>query len=150
MSLRARVQRGGIYLTLRQVLGVGVAALGVILLTRAIGPDAYGLYAAAIGIFAYLSAMSAWGVDVYLIRRATEPSPDDYHRAFSFLLLTGLAGTGLALLALPFLDRWMRLEGFVPVAIAVFATLPIHLLGRVPFARLERALDYRSIALVEL
>src|SRR5215217_8776205 len=151
MSLRAKVLRGGVYLVLRQGLGVIVSAVGVIVLTRIIGPEAYGLYAAAFGIYIYLFIVFQWGVNTYLIRREEEPLPQDYNQAFSLLLLLSLAGTGAAiLLALPLLERWVNLEGFGPVATAMFAVLPVQLLGLVPMARLERALDYRRIALIEL
>jgi len=128
-----------------------VSAVGVIVLTRIIGPEAYGLYAAAFGIYIYLFIVFQWGVNTYLIRREEEPLPQDYNQAFSLLLLLSLAGTGAAiLLALPLLERWVNLEGFGPVATAMFAVLPVQLLGLVPMARLERALDYRRIALIEL
>jgi O-antigen/teichoic acid export membrane protein len=150
MSLRAKVMRGGVYLFVRQGLGVAIGTIGVILLTRTIGPGAYGLYGAALGIYIYLVSLSSWGVEVYLIRREGEPQPQDYHQAFSLLLVLGLAGAGVAILTLPLLERWMRLEGFGPVATALFAGLPVVLLSRVPLAHLERALDYRSVALIEL
>lgn len=127
-----------------------IGAVGVLLLTRTIGPGAYGLYGAALGIYLYLHALSQWGVEVYLIRSEKELQPEDYHQAFSLLALLGLAGTGAALLALPLIESWVRLDGFEPVAIAMFAVLPVHLLTLVPLARLERDLDYRSVAWVEL
>src|SRR5215217_7320391 len=150
MSLRAKVMRGGVYLFVRQGLGMAIGTIGVILLTRTIGPGAYGLYGAALGIYTYLLSLSTWGVEVYLIRREGEPQPQDYHQAFSLLLVLGLAGAGVAILALPLLERWVHLEGFGPVATALFAGLPVVLLSRVPLAYLERALDYRSVALIEL
>jgi len=150
MNLRTRVLRGGVYLILRQGLGVVIGAVGVILLTRSLGPEAYGIYAAAFGIYSYLFNMSKWGVDVYLIRYEGEPQPQDYHQAFSLLVLLSLAGIGVALLVLPFIEWWVRLEGFGPVAMALFAVLPVHLLGLVPLARLERALNYRRVASIEL
>lgn len=150
MSLRTTVLRGGIYLVLRQGLGIAIGVVGMILLTRAIGPGAYGLYAAAFGIYIYLVIVGQWGIDVYLIRREEEPQSQDYHQAFSLLLLLGLAGAGLAILTLPLIEGWVRLEGLGPVAIALFASLPVNLLQLVPLARLERALDYRRIALIEL
>ncbi len=64
--------------------------------------------------------------------------------------LAGLWGAGLAFLVLPFIERWVRLEGFGPLALVMFAGLPVHLLSQVPQACLERALDFRSVALVEL
>src|SRR5829696_7620278 len=109
MNLRTRVLRGGIYLYVRQGLGVAIGVIGVILLTRTIGPEAYGLYAAALGIFLYLFYLSQWGVEVYLIRREGEPQPHEYNQAFTLLLLLGLAGAGLAITALPLLERWVRL-----------------------------------------
>jgi len=150
MSLRSRVLHGGFYMVVRQGLGIAISSVGLILLTRAIGPGAYGIYAAAIGIYTYLLNLSQWGINVYLIRREEEPSPEDYHQAFSLLLVLGLAGTGLALLAIPFLKSWVRLEGFGPVAAVLFAALPVNLIIFVPLARLERALDYRKVALIEL
>ena len=150
MSLRTKVLRGGLYLVLRQGLGIIIGVVGVILLTRAIGPGAYGLYAAAYGIYTYLFSLSKWGLDTYLIRKEEEPSLQDYHQAFSLFLLLGLAGVMFATLTLPLVERWVRLEGFVSVAIALFAALPMNLLGLVPLIRLERALDYRRVALIEL
>ena len=150
MNLRDLAVRGGVSLVVRQGLGIFVSTVGLILLTRALGPEAYGLWAATFGIYSYISGLSRWGVDVYLIRRREEPQPQDYNQAFSLLLLVGLGSAGLAILALPFLEHWVRLEGFAPIAITVFAGLPLPLLGLVPLARLERALDYRKIALIEL
>jgi O-antigen/teichoic acid export membrane protein len=150
MSLRRQAVRGGAYLFARQGLGIVIATVGVVLLTRTIGPASYGIYAAAFGVYTYFFMLSQWGVEVYLIRREGEVQPQDYHQAFSLLLLLGLVGAGVAILALPFLERWVRLEGFGPVAIALFAGLPITLLSRVPLAHLERALDYRSVGLIEL
>lgn len=150
MSLRTKVLRGGAYLVLRQGLGIAIGTFGIVLLTRALGPEAYGLYMAAFGINVFLISLSSWGVNIYLIRQEEEPQPRDYHQAFSLLLLFSSAGTGSAILLLPLLERWMQIEGFGPVAIAVFLLLPVTVLGMVPMARLERALNYRAVALIEL
>jgi O-antigen/teichoic acid export membrane protein len=150
MNLRNTAVRGGFYLVLRQALGILISILGLILLTRALGPGAYGIWVAAIGVYNYFSALSGWGVNVYLIRREGEPSAEDYHQAFSVLLLLGLVGAVLALLALPLIQHWIRLEAFGSVAVALFAGLPVNLVASVPLARLERALSYRKVALIEL
>jgi len=150
MSLRTRVLRGGVYLGLRQGLGVVLGFAGAILLTRAIGPGAYGLYAASLGTYTYLFSLSQWGIGVYLIRREGEVLPEDYHQAFSLLLLLGIVAGILGFLALPLIARCTNLEGFMPVAAALVAGLPLNLLTLPPLARLERALDYRKVALVEL
>jgi len=150
MGLRAQVLRGGVYLSLRQGLGLFIGLTGVILLTRAIGPEAYGLYAASLGIYTYLFGLGQLGIGVYLIRREGEVTLEDYHQAFSLLVLLG-AGTGiLGFLALPLIASWVHLEGFIPVAAAIFSGLPLNLLTLPPLAQLERALDYRRVALVEL
>jgi O-antigen/teichoic acid export membrane protein len=140
MNLRDLAVRGGVSLVVRQGLGIFVSTVGLILLTRALGPEAYGLWAATFGIYSYISGLSRWGVDVYLIRRKEEPQPQDYNQAFSLLLIAGLGSTGLAILAVPLMEHWVRLEGFAPMAITLFAGLPLSLLGLVPLARLERAL----------
>ena len=150
MSLRTRVLRGGVYMMLRQGLGIIISTVGMIMLARALGPGAYGLFVAALVIYGYLGDVGRGGVDVYLLRRKEEPQLQDYHQAFSLLLLVGVVGTGAAILAVPLLERWVRLEGFGPLAIALFAGLSVRLLAMVPMVQLERALDYPKVALVEL
>jgi len=136
-------------MVLRQAIVIAVSTVGIVLLTRTIGPEAYGVYAAGVGLYMYLFVLSQWGVEVYLIRYEGDLEPQDYHQAFSLLLLLGLAGAGVGLLALPLIERWVRLEGFGPVATALFVGLPVVVPGRVPQARLERALAYGSIASIE-
>lgn len=166
-GLRATVLRGGTYLAARQVLSLAIHLVGVLLLTRAIGPRSYGLYAAALGVHTYLYYVTQCGLSVYLIRREGAPAADadaapadgapadandadDYHQAFTLLLVIGCGALALALLALPLVGRWTRLEGFAPVARGMFAVLPLQLTALAASAKLERALDYRRVAAAEL
>src|SRR5215217_3866789 len=150
MSLRTKVLRGGIYISLRQGLGVVINLGGVLLLTRTIGPENYGLYAGALSVFTFLQLLSLLGIDVYLLRREGEEREEVYHQAFTLWLLLGGAGMSLALLGLPLLERWVRSTSFGPTAMVLFLGLPVTLMTQVPLARLGRALDYKRIALVEL
>jgi len=119
-------------------------------LARILGPAAIGIWIAAFGIYEYVFKLSGWGVDVYLMRHEGEPAAQDYHQAFTLLLLSGLTSAGVAFLALPLIGRWTHLQELVPVAAVLLAGLPMNLVALVPMALLERALDYRKVALIEL
>lgn len=143
--------RGGAYLSLRQGLGVGIQFGGIILLTRAIGPAEYGLYAISLGIFMFLLNVSQWGTPVYLVRREGEDLEEVYHQAFTLLLLLGVAVTAFMVFAgIPLISSWIGAESFEPVALAMFLALPVALLGKIPLARLSRALNFRLVAIAEL
>src|SRR5215212_6303618 len=105
---------------LRQGLAVGINFGGVLLLTRAIGPGNYGLYSGALGVFTFLQLLAQMGVGVYLLRREGEVREAIYHQAFTLLLVSGAVGVSLALLGLPFLERWVRLTDFGSVALVLF------------------------------
>ncbi len=70
MSLRSKVLQGGFYLAIRQGMGMLISLVGVLMITRAIGPEQYGLYASAFGLFYYLQNVSQLGIGVYLVRQA--------------------------------------------------------------------------------
>ena len=149
-SLRTQVLRGGTFLVIRQGLGVIIVLGGVLLLTRAIGPEKYGLYAACLNIFGYVQSLSQLGIEIFVVRREGEEDSQVYHQAFTLLLLLGLGGMLLSLLGLPLLSQWVRLDGFSSVAGVIFLGLPLVLLSQVPLARLERRLDYKRVAVIEL
>jgi O-antigen/teichoic acid export membrane protein len=151
MSLRQKIMSGGVYLTLRQGIGMLISLGGMLLLTRLIGPDNYGLYTAAYGVFWYFQIVSQLGIEVFLVRREQQDeSLAVYHQGFTLLLGLAVLGLGAGLLSLPLLQQWVNLEGFSGVARALFLTLPLVLVAQVPLAKMERELDYRRIAVIEL
>lgn len=150
MNLRQQVFRGGAHLAIRQGMGMVIGLIGSVLVLRTIGPKAYGLFAGTFSISGYISFLSQWGINIYLIRHETEPSDEDFHQAFSLLLLLGIIGCLAGLALLPLVIQWLKISAVTPLAVALFAALPLQLTNLVPMARLERALDYRRVALVEL
>jgi len=149
MGLRSQVLRGGVHLAIRQGMGMVISLAGVLLLTRAIGPEQYGLYAAAFGLFYYLQNVGQLGLTVFLVRREEEDLAL-YHQAFTLLLGVGLLGTTVGVLAAPLLAGWVKIAGFQSIFRALCFSLPFVLLGQIPMAKLERHLDYRKVAWIEL
>lgn len=150
MSLRDQVLKGGAYLAMREGLGLVVSLGGVLLLTRLIGPANYGLYAGSVAIVATLAVVGRMGLDVCLIRREEAPDEVTYHQAFTLLLLSavGLSGTGIVLM--PLLSGWVIDPRFAAPLRVLLATLPVSILAAPATARLERALNYRAIARMDL
>lgn len=150
MTLRERVLRGGIYLVLRQGLSVGIGLGGVLLLTRLLGPTNYGLYAGALAIVMFLYNTSILGIDVYLVRREGPQADEVYHQAFSFLLLSGLGVSAAGIAISPLLGHWLGDSRFLAPLQVMLLSVPITALYVPARARLERALDFRKIAGIEL
>lgn len=142
--------RGGTYLVARQAASMAIHLTGVLILTRTIGPKSYGIYAAALGIYVVLYTACQSGINVYLIRREGDLTPEHKNQAFSLLLAVGIVGSTLAWLSVPLLRAWMRIDDFAPIARTLFALLPFQLLALVPSALLERSLDYRTVSRCEV
>lgn len=142
--------RGGIYLAGRYGLGVIVGLGNMLVMTWWIGPHAYGLFVTAVGIVAFLAAVARSGVDTYLVRSEETPDAYMYGTASTVILSISLAMAGVAASATPLLIRWYGNREFVAPYMALLLTVPVTGLTGVPMARLERALDFRTIAGIEL
>jgi O-antigen/teichoic acid export membrane protein len=150
MSLRQKVMSGGLYLAMRQGIGMVVSLGGTLTITRLIGPQNYGLYATIFGIFWYVQTISQLGIEVYLVREEEQDASHSLHQAFTLLLLLGIGGFSLSIIGLPFLGVWLKIPTFFDIAKVMFLGLPLVLITQVPAAILERALDYRRVAFIEL
>jgi len=137
---------------IRQILGMIIGTGGVFLLTRTLGPTAYGTYVAVFGISSFAVGICSLGITVYLVRKEETPSPDLYNTAFTFLMVTGSVVAMLMIAAIPYLSAWMNVEeaNAKSMAIALFCLIPIHLAGVVPLAIIERELDFGRVAVIEL
>lgn len=150
-SLRQQAVQGTVFLVLRQMVAFGLGVAGLFYMTRVVGAEDYGLYAAAFGVSRYLGLIGDSGVKMYLLRAPQNQSTELFHQAFWWLCFASL---GTVILTLPVIiilgSFWITAEGFVPVAIALMLGLPASLLASVPTAILERGLQYRQVALIEM
>ena len=150
-SLRERVLKGGVYLTLRNGASMILGLVGSLLVTRLIGPENYGLYMAAFGVFSYLSNAISPSVAAYLVR---EQSPDflkHFHLAFWWLLGLGVIAAAVASGAVIAIAQFLGQSGdFQWILVSQFVLLPLALISAVPQALLERDLNYRPLAIVQL
>jgi len=148
-SFGHRVVKGGVYLTLREALGVLIRLGGVTVVTRLLGPVRYGEYYGALAFVLMVSALAQLGSDTWVIRLEKEPDDIVLAQIWNTLLLTSLLATGIALLlSIPAslviapeevtLFRWLVL------------TVPINVLWAPAQGRLERRLDFRSMARLEI
>jgi PST family polysaccharide transporter len=142
--------RGSAFLAFRQGFGVVISLGGILLLTRLIGPEAYGLFAAAHTVLAYVIALSELGLGVYLIRTEVGAEEEAFDQAFTLLLLQSAAGVLLALAALPLLAMLVPLPGVQTAIMVLVLGVPVVHLVKVPMARLEQHLDYKRVAFIEL
>jgi len=148
--LSSQTIRGGAYFAARYGLGVMVSLGNMLVMTRWIGPHSYGLFITAVGLAAFLSNLARAGLDTYLVRR--EPAPDKRIYDIAFTVISGISvGVTLAGAALvPLLVRWYGSREFVWPYLVLLFTVPLTGLTGVPMAKLERELDFRRVAGIEL
>jgi O-antigen/teichoic acid export membrane protein len=149
-GLRTEIVRGGTYLALRQGVVIVVNVVGMLLLTREIGPGPYGIYIACFDLLGYFGDVMTCGVNVYLIRKDGDIPEEDYHQAFTLLLLLSIVGIGVGLVLLPLVQHWIRIKGFESAALWMLPSMPVVLMSYIPLAHLEHALDYRRVATIEV
>ena len=149
-SLRGAALKGGAFLAGRHSLSLVIHLLGVMLLTRSIGPNNYGVYVGALGVQTYLYAVTQLGLVVFLVRHSEAVSDAQFDQAFTLLGVIGVSVATIVFFALPIVEGWIGIGAFAAVGRALVIVLPIQLLGLVPMGRLERALEYRFVAPAEL
>lgn len=149
-NLRQRAVQGSLYLTLRRMVSFTLAAIGMLYVTRVVGPSNYGLFAAVVGVHTYLMQIVVMGIRTYLIRASPDAPRELFHQAFWWLLGTSVVlalGAWGVVAALG--HWWMREAGLATVAAAVFVMLPLFAGTVVSQAILERDLRYKRIAFID-
>jgi PST family polysaccharide transporter len=149
-DLRRRVVRGGAAIAVRQSLGMFLSVVNVLLVTRIIGPSQYGIFAAAYGMVAVIATAGTWGLDVYLLRKVTEPEAAEYSQAFTLFFATSLFFAGAFML---FRNSIGKLAGIPDLALPLAAMslyIPFNLLSVPGVVRLDRELRFQRVGLIEL
>ena len=150
MSLRKQAIQGGAFLAFRQGIGIALSLVGVLLVTRVIGPRQYGLYAVGAGIVNFLCTLGTWGLDVCLLRKTDTPDKKEFHQVFTLLLcISSLFLAGLVVLS-PLIARFVKMSGVAPVITFLAVAIPLKLLALPAIVKLDRDLNLKQVAINEV
>ena len=148
-SLKQKVVKGGLYLTLRQLVTVGLSILSVLVIARILGPRNYGVLVNALGIFYFVTWTGKLGLHVYLIQQKHLPEDAPEQVLAFFNVLSLVFAIALWLLA-PAIALWTGepavgdLVRWLPLPIAT------ELAASVSIAMLERNLAFAQVGLIEI
>ncbi len=149
-DLATLTTKAGAYLGVRYGLGVLVSFANMLVLTRWIGPHAYGIFVTALGLSGFLASLTRGGIDTYLVRAEKEPTADSYDIANTLVsglsVILMLGGIGL----IPLLTKWYAGREFVWPYLATLLTVPLAGIAGPATAKLERDLNFRAAAGIEL
>ena len=144
------LMRGAGFLLVRQASGLFISAAGALLLARFIGPSNYGIYASALAICITLMRFTLVGLPTLLVSEARELDDSRIGHAVAASISVSIAGMLVATIAVLVIDRWMPLGKFVPAFLVMMPGITIGNLIILATVLLERKLDYRRVALVEM
>jgi O-antigen/teichoic acid export membrane protein len=150
MSVRKQGLLAGAYLSMRECVGMIIRLLGMLALTRLLGPTQYGLYAGSAAIVATLGTLAQMGCEVHLIRREEEPDEDLYNQTFTYLLITTLIACAVGYVISFWLGDWMGDQRFVGPFRVLLISIPVNVLWVPAQAKLERAFHYKRLAWIEV
>jgi O-antigen/teichoic acid export membrane protein len=148
-NLTKKVFQGGVMMTGRQLVSMALSLIGLLVITRMIGPSEYGPFVAAMGICSYAQNLGQAGIGIYLVRASEAPSERTYHVAttilvaFSCILALGIDAS------LPLITHWVPMPGLAPMLAVLTLSVILQTMTVSAAARLERALDFRRVAMIE-
>jgi O-antigen/teichoic acid export membrane protein len=149
-SLRDLAVRGGAYLAARELIGMFIRLIGLVLTLRAVGPADYGIYNAGIAYVTVAIVLAQMGTETYLIRLPEEPTKRTYNEAFTHLLISTLLVTVVSeALTFPLGDLIKPAGTLVPLQVMLLS-IPLNVLWAPGQAAIERAFDYRKMGMLEL
>ncbi|MBW4683617.1 MAG: oligosaccharide flippase family protein [Komarekiella atlantica HA4396-MV6] len=150
MGLRHQALKGGFIMLIRQGLGILLSLVGVILITRVIGPTEYGLFGASSGIVIFFYRLAPSGLDAYLLRKKANPEQHEYNQVFTLLLCINLICVLGLVLGRQMIAQLLRLPEVAPLVGILALTIPLSTLNLPWVVKLERDLNYQRIAYIEL
>lgn len=142
--------KGGAFLLVRQAVGIVISVVGVLLVTRIIGPRQYGLFAAAAGIVTFLHMFGSWGLDVYLLRKTEDPEEKEFHQAFTLLLFIALLLCIGVVAMRHIVAAFLKMPEESSLLFALALGIPLNLVALPAVVKLDRNLNFKQVAINEL
>jgi len=130
-----------------------VARLGglatIVLLTRMLSPEDFGMAAAAITLMPLVYVFADVGFSAYIVQ-AEDADEETLGTAFWFSITAGLALTGAVVACTPLLEQLFHLPEVGPLLRVMALSVLVIAVGAVPTALLQRRMGFRLLAGVQV
>jgi PST family polysaccharide transporter len=147
-NLKTTVLQGSIYLTIRQLIGVLVSLISVLVIARTLGPEKYGVLAVATSVLFFIFWTGKLGLEVYLIREPELPkdAPEQ------ILMLFNIIGATLCILLWLAAHIYGMRTNDSSVAQVLKWLVPavwLEMVSSISIAMMERELRFAQVGLIE-
>jgi O-antigen/teichoic acid export membrane protein len=149
-ELKQALLKGGLYLTIRQVLTLALSLTSVLLITRILGPVHYGWITIAISCNTFMTSLADMGMKTYLIRKPGDCSEQLQGETLTFLILTGSILTSIACLSAPSIALWTKIPELRLILMVMSPAILLDVCSGASLGLLERRLQYQRSSLVEI
>lgn len=150
VPLKRLIFKGSIYLTIRQILGLILSVISLFVIFRYLGPENYGYLAIALGIWSYITTISSFGLDVFLIREKSDYETAKVRQLYSFIVFTSIIITFFAIGFAPVLGYWIEDNNIINLFRFLALGFIIKQIGLLPQALLDKSLKYKEVSFIEL
>ncbi len=147
-NFKSKVIKGGIFLTLRQLLSAGLALISTLVIARVLGPKNYGIVATSIGIYYFFKWLIRLGMDAYLICQP-DLSDKDVNQIVAFYNTAGILMCLVLWLTTPAFGWWTGNGEITRLLQWLMPLLWVDMIGGVSTAMLERDLRFDLIGIID-
>ena len=147
-SIKNKVLRGGVFLTLRQLLSSGLSLISVFVIARTLGPEKYGLVASSFGLFYFISWTGQMGLNTYLMRQP-DLQENEPEQLLAFYSTVGLLFCGAVWAIAPIFSQWTGVSEVSTIIRWLVPAMWLNMVGGVPAGMLTRELAFARVSLVE-
>jgi lipopolysaccharide exporter len=127
-----------------------ISQLGVgIVLARLLGPEAFGMFGAALFVIGLGHILGELGLSAALVQKKNVDT-DDVRVAFTWLMLAGVVLASLTVVAAPLIAALFNDSRLTPIVRAMALALVFQGFGWVSQGMLSRALDMKSLEVAQI
>lgn len=148
-SLTRRTSSGVLWMTAQKWASRIGGLLSIIILTRVLSPEDFGLAAAATTMMPLLYVLADVGFTTYIIQ-SERAEPRTLNTAFWFSVASGITLAGIVLAAAPLVGLALQLPDVVPLLQAMSASVFVIAFASVPMALMRRRMAFQSLAVMEV
>ena len=147
-DFKKRVIKGGIYLTLRQLLVAVLSLANVLVIARALGPGRYGIVTITLGVLYFLNRVLKLGLPAYLVRQPDLPE-ETASQVLAFYNSLSLLACSLLWFVTPALGLWTGQREITETLRYSLPAVWLCMVSWVSISMLERELRFAEVGLIE-